>query len=179
SNSWGRSPARSLPISGFLHGRATFATRSQVSGAPSACSVINRSSPWPRACGGPGPGSRVGPSPQCYNRPPCPPEEGAGLRGQADPRDDRRGARRECGPVDWRMALRVGSVLRRWRPSIVQTHGYKATAVAYLLRRLQHRPWHWIGFHHGVTTEDVKDRFYHWVDKQLLRAADRVVVMSQ
>jgi len=83
------------------------------------------------------------------------------------------------GPVDWRMALRVGSVLRRWRPSIVQTHGYKATAVAYLLRRLQHRPWHWIGFHHGVTTEDVKDRFYHWVDKQLLRAADRVVVMSQ
>src|SRR5256884_5975839 len=83
------------------------------------------------------------------------------------------------GPVDWRMALRLGSVLRRWRPSIVQTHGYKATAVAYLLRRLQHRPWHWIGFHHGVTTEDVKDRFYHWVDKQLLRAADRVVVMSQ
>jgi len=73
----------------------------------------------------------------------------------------------------------VGNVLRRWRPSIVQTHGYKATAVAYLLRGLQHRPWRWIGFHHGVTTEDVKDRFYHWVDKQLLRAADRVVVMSQ
>jgi len=83
------------------------------------------------------------------------------------------------GPIDWRMASRVGSVLRRWRPSIVQTHGYKATAVAYLLRGLQHRPWRWIGFHHGVTTEDVKDRFYHWVDKQLLRAADRVVVMSQ
>jgi len=83
------------------------------------------------------------------------------------------------GPIDWRMASRVGNVLRRWRPSIVQTHGYKATAVAYLLRGLRHRPWHWIGFHHGVTTEDVKDRFYHWVDKQLLRAAARVVVMSQ
>ncbi len=83
------------------------------------------------------------------------------------------------GPIDWRIASRVGNVLRRWRPSIVQTHGYKATAVAYLLRGLQHRPWRWIGFHHGVTTEDVKDRFYHWVDKQLLRAADRVVVMSQ
>ena len=83
------------------------------------------------------------------------------------------------GPTDWRMASRVAATLRSWRPSIVQTHGYKATAVAYLLRGLQHRPWHWIGFHHGVTTEDVKDRFYHWVDKQLLRAADRVVVMSQ
>jgi glycosyltransferase involved in cell wall biosynthesis len=85
----------------------------------------------------------------------------------------------DAGPADWRMASRVATTLRSWRPSIVQTHGYKATAVAYLLRGLQHRPWHWIGFHHGVTTEDVKDRFYHWVDRQLLRAADRVVVMSQ
>jgi len=85
----------------------------------------------------------------------------------------------DAGPADWRMASRVATTLRSWRPTIVQTHGYKATAVAYLLRGLQHRPWHWIGFHHGVTTEDVKDRFYHWVDKQLLRAADRVVVMSQ
>ncbi len=85
----------------------------------------------------------------------------------------------DAGPADWRLASRVAATLRTWRPFIVQTHGYKATAVAYLLRGLQRRPWHWIGFHHGVTTEDVKDRFYHWVDKQLLRAADRVVVMSQ
>jgi len=82
------------------------------------------------------------------------------------------------GPVDWRMALRVGSVLRRWRPSIVQTHGYKATTVAYLLRRLR-VPWPWVGFFHGTTTEDVKDRFYHWVDRRLLGAAERIVVMSQ
>ena len=82
------------------------------------------------------------------------------------------------GPVDWRMALRVGSVLRRWRPSIVQTHGYKATAVAYLLRRLRPR-WPWVGFFHGTTAEDRKDRFYHWVDRRLLGAAERIVVMSQ
>ena len=81
------------------------------------------------------------------------------------------------GPVDWRMALTVGSVLRRWRPSIVQTHGYKATAVAYLLRRLG-APWRWIGFFHGFTTEPLKARFYHWVDRRLLGAAERVVVMS-
>src|SRR5207247_979325 len=72
------------------------------------------------------------------------------------------------GPVDWRMALRVGSVLRRWRPSIVQTHGYKATALAYLLRQLR-PPWPWVGFLHGATTENLKDRFYHWVDRRLLR----------
>jgi glycosyltransferase involved in cell wall biosynthesis len=81
------------------------------------------------------------------------------------------------GPVDWRMALTIGTVLRRWRPSIVQTHGYKATAVAYLLRRLR-APWHWIGFFHGSTTEPLRARFYHWVDQRLLGAAERVVVMS-
>ena len=84
------------------------------------------------------------------------------------------------GPVDWRMASRVATVLRDWRPSIVQTHGYKATAVAYLLRRLHPPPpWHWVGFFHGPTTENLKDRFYHWVDRRLLGAADRIVVMSQ
>ena len=81
------------------------------------------------------------------------------------------------GPVDWRVASHVGAVLRRWRPSIVQTHGYKATAVAYVLRRLG-APWRWIGFFHGFTTEPLKARFYHWVDGRLLGAADRVVVMS-
>ena len=82
------------------------------------------------------------------------------------------------GPVDWRIASRVGTVLRDWRPSIVQTHGYKATAVAYLLRRLRPR-WPWVGFFHGTTAEDRKDRFYHWVDRRLLGAAERIVVMSQ
>ncbi len=87
------------------------------------------------------------------------------------------------GPLDWRVALRVETVLRRWRPSIVQTHGYKAAAVAYLLRRLG-LPWPWIGFFHGFTTEpsftsaSIRQRFYHWVDLRLLRAADRIVVMS-
>src|SRR3989449_11456354 len=82
------------------------------------------------------------------------------------------------GPLDWRVARDVQDMLRRWRPSIVQTHGYKATAVAYLLRRLG-SPWPWVGFFHGTTTEDVKDRFYHWVDRRLLGAAERIVVMSQ
>ena len=81
-------------------------------------------------------------------------------------------------PVDWQVACQVRGVLRRWRPSIVQTHGYKATAVAYLLRRLR-VPWPWIGFFHGSTSENLKVRFYHWLDRRLLRAAERVVVMSQ
>ena len=88
------------------------------------------------------------------------------------------------GPLDWRMASRVEAVLRRWRPSIVQTHGYKAAAVAYVLRRLG-LPWPWIGFFHGFTTEpsfttaSIKQRLYHWLDLRLLCAAERIVVMSR
>jgi glycosyltransferase involved in cell wall biosynthesis len=81
------------------------------------------------------------------------------------------------GPLDWRMALRVGAVLRRWRPSIVQTHGYKAAAVAYLLRQLRLQ-WRWIGFFHGATSGSLKGRLYQWIDRRLLGTAERVVVMS-
>jgi glycosyltransferase involved in cell wall biosynthesis len=84
---------------------------------------------------------------------------------------------RDRGPLDWRLVSTVDAILRRWRPSIVQTHGYKATAVAYVLRRLG-APWRWIGFFHGSTTEPLRARFYHWVDRRLLGSAERVVVMS-
>ena len=81
------------------------------------------------------------------------------------------------GPLDWRLALRVGAVLRRWQPSILQTHGYKAAAVAYLLRQLR-LTWPWIGFFHGATAGGLKGRFYHWLDRRVLGTAERVVVMS-
>ncbi len=82
------------------------------------------------------------------------------------------------GPVDWRMASEIRSLLRRWGPSIVQTHCYKASAMAYVLRKLG-SPWAWMGFFHGITTGHLKGRFYHWIDRRLLSSADRVVVMSQ
>jgi glycosyltransferase involved in cell wall biosynthesis len=83
------------------------------------------------------------------------------------------------GPLDWRLVSTVDAILRRWRPSIVQTHGYKATAVAYSLRRLGGgAPWRWIGFFHGSTTEPLRARFYHWLDRRLLGSAEQVVVMS-
>lgn len=68
--------------------------------------------------------------------------------------------------------------LHAWRPHIVQTHGYRPTALAFLLGR-KGRPWKWIGWHHGTTTENLKVRLYHAVDRQLLPAADRVVVVAR
>lgn len=82
------------------------------------------------------------------------------------------------GPMDIRLPGRAAAVLRSWSTDVVQTHGYKATAVAWALR-LRGRATRWIGFFHGSTTESARACVYHWADRRMLRAADRVVVMSE
>lgn len=84
----------------------------------------------------------------------------------------------ESGPLDVRLLTRLRQVLAERAPDIIQTHGYKPTALAWALRR-QGASWPWIGFFHGSTTENVKVRLYHWFTNRLLGAADRVVVMSR
>ncbi len=81
------------------------------------------------------------------------------------------------GPLDPGLPGRLARLFERLQPDLIQTHNYKATAAAWLLRRFGSRlPW--IGFFHGETHEDVKARFYHWLDHRMLASADRVVVMS-
>src|SRR2546422_8210392 len=63
------------------------------------------------------------------------------------------------GPLDWRVARDVQDMLRRWRPSIVQTHRYKTPPGAYLPRRLG-RPWARGGFFHGSSREGPQARVY-------------------
>jgi glycosyltransferase involved in cell wall biosynthesis len=82
------------------------------------------------------------------------------------------------GPLDWRIIRRMRTLLDHEKPSILQTHGYKATAVARALR-FTGLPVPWIGFFHGETHEDAKARFYHWLDHRMLIGADRVIVMSE
>lgn len=84
----------------------------------------------------------------------------------------------ESGPLDARLIARLRRVLADWAPSIVQTHGYKPSALACLLR-LAGAEWRWIAFSHGTTTENPKTRFYHWLDARLMARADRVVAMSR
>jgi glycosyltransferase involved in cell wall biosynthesis len=84
----------------------------------------------------------------------------------------------ERGPLDRDAAGAVGELLARWRPDVVQTHSYKMTAVAALLRA-RGAGWAWAAFFHGATTEDLKVRVYHWLDRRLMGRADRIVVMSQ
>lgn len=81
------------------------------------------------------------------------------------------------GPLDRSILEGVDGAIRRLQPRILQTHGYKATATAWGLRlRGQSIPW--VGFFHGHTRESLRARFYHFLDRRMLRAADRVIVMS-
>ncbi|WP_457155605.1 glycosyltransferase family 4 protein, partial [Mesorhizobium sp. P5_C1] len=56
------------------------------------------------------------------------------------------------GPLDVSLLLRLGRSLREWKPDIVQTHNYRTTVMAYLLK-LTNPPWPWIAFFHGSTNE--------------------------
>lgn len=82
------------------------------------------------------------------------------------------------GPFDPKLVGEVRNFIGEWRPDVVQTHSYKPTSVLYILRKLG-VPCAWIGFHEGATDKGFKDRLYTRLDFRMLRAADRVVVMSQ
>ncbi|HET7459463.1 MAG TPA: glycosyltransferase family 4 protein [Gemmatimonadaceae bacterium] len=92
------------------------------------------------------------------------------------------------GPADVRLVGRLRDAIAAAEPDIVQTHGYRPTALVTLLRagggaRLPRRAdgsrFPWIAFFHGSTAENFKMRCYHWLDRRLMRRADRLVVMSR
>jgi glycosyltransferase involved in cell wall biosynthesis len=81
------------------------------------------------------------------------------------------------GALDWRVVQQVRSYMHAYDIELLQTHGYKATAAGYALRRLgSGLPW--VGFYHGATNKDYKDVAWQRVEQRLIRAADRVVVVS-
>lgn len=83
----------------------------------------------------------------------------------------------ERGPVDLRLVGQLREALRDTGADLIETHGYKPTALAYLLRRTG-SPLPWLAFFHGATAENVKIRAYQWLDRTLMRGADEIVVMS-
>jgi glycosyltransferase involved in cell wall biosynthesis len=85
---------------------------------------------------------------------------------------------RDMGPADVRLVWRLRATIRTLAPDVVQTHGYRPTALVFALRQLGLRlPW--IAFFHGATFENRKVRFYNWLDSRLMPFADRIVVMSE
>lgn len=82
------------------------------------------------------------------------------------------------GPADVRLIWRLKEALGTIEPHVVQSHGYRPTALVFALRRLG-VPVPWIAFFHGETFENRKVRLYNWLDRRLMPHADRIVVMSE
>ena len=85
----------------------------------------------------------------------------------------------ERGPTDLaRPAAALRAALAAFAPDVVQTHSYKTNLLYRLAARgAPRRPW--VAFFHGATAENLKVRAYHWLDRRLMAAADRIVVMSE
>ena len=78
---------------------------------------------------------------------------------------------------DPRPILQALQVVRKHKISILQSHGYKAGVVAWILKRLTGLPW--VAFVHGYTAENRRMAMYNRLDRWLMRGADRVIAVSE
>jgi glycosyltransferase involved in cell wall biosynthesis len=77
---------------------------------------------------------------------------------------------------DPRLVTQALSVIRRVRPQVIQSHGYKSALLAMICRVLTRTPW--VAFSHGYTDENYRISLYNRMDRRLLRRADRVITVS-
>lgn len=68
------------------------------------------------------------------------------------------------------------NLIRNEGYNLIQSHGYKGHLIALFASRFTSIPW--IAFNHGWTAENLKVKFYHSLDKYVLRFADIVVAVS-
>ena len=85
----------------------------------------------------------------------------------------------ESGRFDVSVLPRLRDALAQRGATVIQTHGYRPSALVRTLRTLGWTSAAWVGFYHGATAEDWKVRLYDALDRRLLRSADQVVVMSR
>ncbi len=80
--------------------------------------------------------------------------------------------------LDLSVVDEVERAVKHLDPDVIQSHGYKPSAVCWTLRR-RGLQLPWVAFFHGATTENLKVRAYHALDQWLMRWADAVVLMSK
>jgi glycosyltransferase involved in cell wall biosynthesis len=77
---------------------------------------------------------------------------------------------------DPHLIVQARRVIREHDINLIQTHGYKSSAIGFFLQLFCRRPW--IGFAHGFLEENRKLRFYNRIERFVLRRADRIVAVS-
>ena len=77
---------------------------------------------------------------------------------------------------DPHLIVQARRVIREHDINLIQTHGYKSSAIGFFLQLFCRRPW--IGFAHGFIEDSRKLRFYNQIERFALRRADRIVAVS-
>jgi glycosyltransferase involved in cell wall biosynthesis len=83
----------------------------------------------------------------------------------------------ERGRFDREVIHAIAELVSIVRPDIVQTHAVKSHFLARLAEVPRHVPW--IAFHHGYTWPDWRARLYNQFDLWSLRAATKVITVSE
>jgi glycosyltransferase involved in cell wall biosynthesis len=81
------------------------------------------------------------------------------------------------GRIDLSLLSRLEKAFRAQKGNILQTHGYKAHVLGYLLRKRLRVPW--IAFSHGWTSENIKVRLYNALGRWCMKHADTIVAVSK
>jgi glycosyltransferase involved in cell wall biosynthesis len=84
--------------------------------------------------------------------------------------------RQHCA-LDFGLIRQGLAIARSERCDILQSHGYKSHVLCAAIHLATKIPW--IAFVHGWTSEDIKVRCYHALEKCLVPAATRVVAVSE
>lgn len=78
---------------------------------------------------------------------------------------------------DPRVIRRLKKIVERHQADMVETHHVKSHFLLRVSGLWKQRPW--IAYHHGYTYTDAKMRLYNQLDRWSLRAAARVITVSQ
>jgi len=84
---------------------------------------------------------------------------------------------REQDRYDRRVIRELQGLAARLQPDIIQTHAVKSHFLVRLARLQRRLPW--VAFHHGYTWTSARARMYNQLDRWSLRAAHKVITVSQ
>ena len=77
---------------------------------------------------------------------------------------------------DMSTVMRLSSMIRQYRPSLIVTHEYKSNLYGHLAARVTGVP-HLVHYH-GATAEDAKVKLYNAIDRWVLKRVSGVVTVS-
>lgn len=81
------------------------------------------------------------------------------------------------GRLDFSLVRKIQKLIAVHKIDLLQSHGYKPSILAFLLKRKLGLPW--VAFLHGRTAENLKVRCYFKMEKLVVRKADVVVTVSE